>query len=686
MGYWAQKANIKGGKGDPGEQGDPGPQGLPGTNAVPADTATGGYIGTDGSSVTKSALISRAGFLNAKTDTAGGVAAALAASDHTAFLRAAITTAQTFGFKRVFIPMLDTSDPSRPWILSDQLNAYAGLTIDASEATFRQTVITNPAFYVPAGADNVSIDVGYGYLDVTGDGTRPFYADFPTSGLYNGVLAKSNCAGIMSDAQDGDFRGHFAKFRFGVRLSSGPTSATTDADLRKRNKVHITVEDVDWGIVYSSQAYGDFWVEGSYLQMSDSPDPAHLLYATASLFPSKGCKFGGNAWDGVGDVAFSIKGQSGAIADDLIVRKCPGILNIVDPLGPILLGNVHGTDILTQTFSGGGAISAVWSTTSGLVPNSYGTKMISDLRISFDPTVTSTGLRALSMDDDWTVGTADISYRSDEVNDVDVMVAVTGNRSFLGPIKIRNEGAGGIRGLRYYTGTSGHYLSVSPQIIGGTDGVTVDTNVTNSVLSIDEQTISPITGYVKSVIPVDLTNTIRPGGGYARRLRKNRWFSAPFGPSAPIAPVLNNLCVVPVVFQRAVDIDKLGLSVTTAVAASTVRMGIYADAGNGYPGALILDGGTVDSSTTGAKTLSITRTTLPPGTYWLAYVLQGATGVMLRGLPLESIDFPAGTQSGSIAGIMPTPSPVSGALPTTWVYSNDSVPGGVAKVTYEIPS
>lgn len=69
--------------------------------------------------------------------------------------------------------------------------------------------------------------------------------------------------------------------------------------------------------------------------------------------------------------------------------------------------------------------------------------------------------------------------------------------------------------------------------------------------------------------------------------------------------------------------DRIGVNVTgasTAASGGVLRMGIYGP-GNGEPGALILDAGTVSSESMGAKEIAITQT-LNAGVYWLACVPQ----------------------------------------------------------------
>ncbi len=92
---------------------------------------------------------------------------------------------------------------------------------------------------------------------------------------------------------------------------------------------------------------------------------------------------------------------------------------------------------------------------------------------------------------------------------------------------------------------------------------------------------------------------------------------------------LSRLWASPFCVQRALKIDRLGVNVTTLQAASLVRVGLYRSQADGTPGVLIVDGGTVDSSTTGVKTVTVDEF-LKPGLYWSAWEYDVAS-VGLRG-------------------------------------------------------
>ena len=104
-------------------------------------------------------------------------------------------------------------------------------------------------------------------------------------------------------------------------------------------------------------------------------------------------------------------------------------------------------------------------------------------------------------------------------------------------------------------------------------------------------------------------------------------------------------------------------NVTTAVASSVIRFGVYGIASTGMPGARIYDLGTVDTSATGVKTITSTFV-LQPGWNYLAFALQVVTGVSCRAAapgfigpsqlmnPSSSqLTFGAGNYNQALAGI-----------------------------------
>jgi hypothetical protein len=142
------------------------------------------------------------------------------------------------------------------------------------------------------------------------------------------------------------------------------------------------------------------------------------------------------------------------------------------------------------------------------------------------------------------------------------------------------------------------------------------------------------------------------------------------GSLGTIAPTLNTMYLYR--FQScAMTCQQLVASVTTAVASSFLRMGLYADGGDGRPdqvGAPLVDLGQ-QSSAVVSNPVWPTTFVMDGRIYWLAMVLQGVTGVSVRtlvnghGLPMSyattAETFPTnGAKMGhAVAG-------VTGALPT----------------------
>lgn len=116
--------------------------------------------------------------------------------------------------------------------------------------------------------------------------------------------------------------------------------------------------------------------------------------------------------------------------------------------------------------------------------------------------------------------------------------------------------------------------------------------------------------------------------------------------------------------------DRIGVNCTTG-GTGTIRFGIYADDG-GQPGSLLLDAGTVTSTGTGAKEVTISQT-LDPGVWWLATVAQGSAAPSLTfftalfGAPPWFNTLTTPTPSVS-CGVQTTAS-VSGSLPSSFTIS-----------------
>jgi hypothetical protein len=71
--------------------------------------------------------------------------------------------------------------------------------------------------------------------------------------------------------------------------------------------------------------------------------------------------------------------------------------------------------------------------------------------------------------------------------------------------------------------------------------------------------------------------------------------------------------------------DRIGIEITTSAASSTVALAIHNhDASTGLPGTVLLDAGTVDSTSTGFKEITISQA-LSAGSYWLSSLSLGGS-------------------------------------------------------------
>jgi len=112
--------------------------------------------------------------------------------------------------------------------------------------------------------------------------------------------------------------------------------------------------------------------------------------------------------------------------------------------------------------------------------------------------------------------------------------------------------------------------------------------------------------------------------------RSGQYYFNVYGTSSNQTIVLDQLCLYPVRLSAG-TIDQIGFHVVTPQVSAVCRLGVYADDG-GLPLARIAEAATTaDASTAGSKPLSITAPIPKNGLYWLAFVAQGAAGVVIRG-------------------------------------------------------
>lgn len=89
----------------------------------------------------------------------------------------------------------------------------------------------------------------------------------------------------------------------------------------------------------------------------------------------------------------------------------------------------------------------------------------------------------------------------------------------------------------------------------------------------------------------------------------------------------DRLYLVPVLYLQAGLVSAMKVYVSTAVASSKARMGLYEIAADGAPGRLILESGDITTTTTGMLSAAVVANArVRPGWYYLALVASGAVG------------------------------------------------------------
>jgi hypothetical protein len=112
-----------------------------------------------------------------------------------------------------------------------------------------------------------------------------------------------------------------------------------------------------------------------------------------------------------------------------------------------------------------------------------------------------------------------------------------------------------------------------------------------------------------------------PGARLRARSGRNTW--ADHQSRTTDTPTLQRLVYTPLLLTAGASFDQIFCETTAGLANALIRLGIYADDGTGWPGAVILKTAALDASGTGA--ISATIAWAPaPGLYWTGYCAQTA--------------------------------------------------------------
>jgi hypothetical protein len=181
------------------------------------------------------------------------------------------------------------------------------------------------------------------------------------------------------------------------------------------------------------------------------------------------------------------------------------------------------------------------------------------------------------------------------------------------------------------------------------------------------------------------TTITHPGARFRKGATANRRYIAGMVLNSTLitsttGPLVDRLYAIPIYVAQITKFDTIEAEVTTLGTGSNLRLGIYRDSGNCYPGALMFDSGNISAGSAGAKSATITAgiQIFQPGLYWLAYE-NSATVPQVRGLPGLSTcmpvigwDSPFGVATGGVAysvahtvGALPNPYTTAATIMTT---------------------
>jgi hypothetical protein len=242
-------------------------------------------------------------------------------------------------------------------------------------------------------------------------------------------------------------------------------------------------------------------------------------------------------------------------------------------------------------------------------------------------------------------------------------------------------GAKGDTGSTGATGSSGVVTVNAPITNAGTSSaanLSVSTGTTSTVgvlqltdsVSSTSTTTAATANAVKSAYDFADSKMLKYSLPWQLNYLSTYWYESRNGSTLTTSNYIQNrLYCYPLFIQETITIDRLNVEVTSNQASTTWRIGIYTPDSNGVPSTLLLDAGTVATTSTGLKTITVSQT-LTAGLYYIAGVWQGgSTSPTLRAY---------GNTSGNWAPVVSTNQQTNTILTAYYV---DSVSGALANIT-----
>jgi len=167
-------------------------------------------------------------------------------------------------------------------------------------------------------------------------------------------------------------------------------------------------------------------------------------------------------------------------------------------------------------------------------------------------------------------------------------------------------------------------------------------------------------------------NPSRQGYYFLKGATANRRYDAGVNDScvayvnSTTSPATNTLWAIPLIVAKTTQFDTISFTQTSVSTAGHSRIGVYLDNGNCYPGALLYESASIDTTGNGQKDSTITASlqVFQPGLYWLSYVQDTATGqIRIPQGANHQLGMFGDTQTASVHAWFYTVAHTFGALP-----------------------
>lgn len=141
----------------------------------------------------------------------------------------------------------------------------------------------------------------------------------------------------------------------------------------------------------------------------------------------------------------------------------------------------------------------------------------------------------------------------------------------------------------------------------------------------------------------------------------------PSAATTTLAGVADRMSIFPFVPRRTFTADRIGINCTTLIASALAKLVIYDSNANGRPNNRLLETGTLDLSTTGAKEATISQVFQRGKQYWLG-VRHSSTATISALQPYCAPDLDAGAIGTTMSKTLQRTLAFATAAPASWGY------------------